>query len=166
MRRLGSSLLCLALAAVSCATAPRPGLEIAPAAWVVANRVYADAVIAGKEKGLCLASNGYRHGTTKDGQPWVAVYRFAERGPQAAKIDSANYSTLWWTDNICGDSLPSWHTHLPGTDSLASKCDRQQLARRPRAPFWLVQHATSRVTILTLSTEERHELASDPKEFC
>lgn len=150
----------------SCAQRMKPGLTLSDVAWEQAKRAHAVAMISRKERGLCVASGGYEYGYTRDRKLWAIVYAFADTGPQAAVTDSADSNTLWWHETICGDTLPSFHTHLFAEDSVASKCDKQTLSRRPGVPFGLVQFAPGAVTMYSIIPGKHYILANDTTDYC
>lgn len=158
---------CAAVVLIACANVPHPpGLTVTPEAMAVADSVYALATNSNAETGLCVASGGYAWGWAQDGRLWVHVRRFALGGRQAAQIRDADSMHVWWRSSICGDSLPSWHTHLAMSMPGPSNCDKLALAVRPRVPFALVQFGPGQMLVYNIEPGMHYVLAHDPNYYC
>lgn len=146
------------------ATVPAPvRVLLTPKVQHTLDSAWVASMLRNAEAGLCVASGGYAW----DAQRRVArVWKLALTGPQAARIDSANTLNLWWHDDICGDTLPSWHSHLSAAFARPSLCDRQQFAWRARTPFWLVQSAPGVLYVVVLDSAERRELRRERASAC
>lgn len=168
MNRWLALAFCCAVVLIACASVPHrlSGVTLAPDALAIANSVYVNAEIRNEETGLCLASEGYSWGWAADGKLWARVTRFALAGRQAARFDYADSMHLYWHGNICGDSLPSWHTHLRMSMEGPSMCDEQSLSVRPKVPFALIQYAPDKVLVYWIEPGKHYKLANDSTRYC
>lgn len=87
---------------------------------------------ARKEAAMCVASGGFSYGVAMNGKPFVLVVGFTK-----ANIAGTDSTHVYWRGGICGDSLPSWHSHIVdnGARYEPSDCDRHGAAVRRRVPF-------------------------------
>lgn len=96
-----------------------------------------------KEAAMCVPKGAYAFGVALNGKSFVLVLAFVP-----ANITGADSVNVWWDGSICGDSLPSWHSHFieNGMRWKPSPCDLHQAALRPKVPFHLVAHDTAKLT--------------------
>lgn len=96
-----------------------------------------------REAAMCIPKGAYAFGVALNGQPFVLVLGFI-----GANVQDADSVNVRWKGSICGDSLPSFHTHLieNGMRWRPSPCDMHGAAMRPRVPFHLMASDTGKVT--------------------
>lgn len=152
---------------IACVTHARGELTLSARAREVANSTYVKSMREMREAGLCVASRGYAWGWARDGRMWVTVTKFATEGRQVARVTHATLRRLQWERNICGDSLPALHTHLPpSTLREPSLCDQQALAQRPKVPFHLVQVGYDSIVVYYIEPGTHATHARDSTNHC
>lgn len=111
------------------------GLSISAFSYRQLTHLIQRAVREGVEPYACVAPHGYRS-WNQDGRHYADVWLLT-----LAEADSADSVSVWWHNEVCGDSLPSVHGHMGRCGcwpmSMPSPFDIDVLVNRP-PPFGLL----------------------------
>lgn len=97
-----------------------------------------------KEAGMCAAPGSFAYGVAMNGRPFFIIGAFI-----SAKVAKADSLYVIWAGTVCGDSLPSWHSHIVDNETryAPSPCDIHAATKRPRVPFHLQVGDTNRIRV-------------------
>lgn len=97
-----------------------------------------------KEAALCAAPNSYAYGIAMNKKPFVIVAEFIP-----AKVTKQDSIYVVWGGTLCGDSLPSWHSHVVdnGLRYEPSPCDLHTATKYPRIPFHFQVGDTNKIKV-------------------
>jgi hypothetical protein len=112
-----------------------------------------------KETAMCAASGTYAYGVAMNGKAFVIVGEFVP-----ANILKQDSLYVIWGKGLCGDSLPSWHSHIVD-NSLRyspSPCDLHTATKYPNIPFHFQVGDTNRIKVYM----RNDQYASDAIAWC